>query len=125
MKESCTFSFLIFSFICYFLICFAGCSDNNHSERISSTTPEQEQLTKSKFSQFVHQLRALPLAQRNNFVQSFLNDYPSSPVVEENGLACFYWYGIADLVSINGDIQSGWSAPEDINMVSCGCEKFL
>lgn len=125
MKAAGTFSLNIFGFICFFLALIAGCSDYDSHKPIASNVPGQEQLHKSEFAKFVDELKLLPLAQRITFVQKFLIDNPYSPIIEENGIACFYWFGDAKTVFINGDIQSGWSAPEDMNMVSCGREKFF
>lgn len=117
-------SILIIGFCFIEVVLFSGCNDNS-SQQESLTAPDKQQLERSNFAQFVNKLESLPLAQRMTAVQNFLNDFPNSPVVEENGIACFYWFGDAKTVLINGDIQSGWSAPEDMNMVSCGREKFF
>lgn len=121
MKSAC--SILIIGFFFIKVVLFSGCNDNS-SQQESLTAPDKQQLERSNFAQFVNKLESLPLAQRMTAVQNFLNDYPNSPVVEENGLACFYWFGNASEVLINGDIQSGWSNPEAMNIVSCGKEKF-
>ncbi len=102
-----------------------GCNKNSSSSFISSTTPTKEQIKNSSFVKFVNEIKNLPDEKRLTELQRFINDNPTSPIIDVHGLACFYWYGKANSVLINGDIQYGWAIPDTMNLISCGGSKFF
>jgi enterochelin esterase-like enzyme len=122
MKSSLPISLVSFAFI---LILFEGCSKSPSPQFVSSSTPTKEQLEKSNFVKFVSELKFLPEDQRKNYLQSFLVNYPNSPIIENSSISIFYWYGKANSVLINGDIQSGWAMPDTMNLISCGNEDLF
>ncbi len=64
-------------------------------------------------------VKALPVADRGTAVEAFLQDHPVWPVIERDTLASFLWFGKAQVVAINGDLQSGWSKPDTMDFVDC------
>ena len=122
MKSSLLASLVSFLFI---LILFDGCNKSPSSPLISSSTPTNKQLEKSSFVKIVSELNLLPEDQRKNYLKSFLVSYPNSPIIEDSSLAIFYWYGSANTVLINGDIQFGWTVPDTMSKISCGYDNFF
>ena len=102
-----------------------GCNKNSSPSFISSSTPTNEQIKNSLFANFVNELNKLPVDKRLTELQRFIDDNPASPIIEDHGLACFYWYGKANSVLLNGDVQYGWSIPDTMNFVSCGDSNFF
>jgi enterochelin esterase family protein len=102
-----------------------GCNESSSPSFISSSTPTTEQIKSSLFANFVNELNKLPVDKRLTELQRFINDNPTSPIIENNSLACFNWYGKASSVLINGDIQYGWAVPDTMNLVSCGGNNFF
>jgi enterochelin esterase family protein len=126
MKTAGAFTFFIFSFICFlFSISFIGCGDNTSSNPVPSTTPGKELLAKSNFAKFTDNLKTLSVEERKIFLEQYLTNNPNSPIIEDNQLACFYWYGKASSVLITGDIQFGWAMPDTMEAIPCGEEKFF
>lgn len=97
-----------------------GCKVNNVVPKISSSTPNSNQLEKSWFTKFVNKLNTLPESERNNYIQEFLINNPVSPIIEDSGIVSFYWIGDASSILITGDIQKGWSQPDTMSKISCG-----
>jgi enterochelin esterase family protein len=123
MKRAVLFYSSIFTLFCFtFLL--LSCNDTIDQPFAPSTTPSGEQIEKSRFAKFVNKLKDIPVDQRLSELQTFLSVNPASPVIEDN-LACFYWYGKANSVLINGDIQAGWAKPDTMVSISCGDEKLF
>lgn len=122
MKSSLLASLVSFVFI---LVLFDGCNKSPSSPLISSSTPTNKQLEKSSFVKIVSELNLLPEDQRKYYLKSFLVSYPNSPIIEDSSLAIFYWYGSANTVLINGDIQFGWTVPDTMSKISCGYDNFF
>lgn len=123
MKHAAVYYSSIFTLFCFtFLL--LSCKDTIDQPLASSTTPSGEQIENSRFAKFVNELKDLPVDQRSVVIKNFIIDYPVSPIIE-NSLACFYWYGKASAVLINGDIQAGWTKPDTMESISCGDEKLF
>ena len=123
MKHAAVYYSSIFTLFCFtFLL--LSCNDTIDQPLTSSTTPSGEQIENSRFAKFVNELKDLPVDQRSAVIKSFIIDYSVSPIIENN-LACFYWYGKANSVLINGDIQLGWERPDTMEPISCGDEKLF
>ena len=123
MKRAVLFYSSIFTLFCFtFLL--LSCKDAIDQPFAPSTTPSGEQIEKSRFAKFVNKLKDIPVDQRLSELQTFLSVNPASPVIEDN-LACFYWYGKASAVLINGDIQAGWTKPDTMESISCGDKKLF
>lgn len=79
----------------------------------------------SRVSLFADQLAALPEIDRLFAVSGFLSAYPISPVIESDTVASIYYFGRAELVLVNGDLQGGWSALDTLYSVLCGHQSFF
>jgi len=123
MKHCVLTYFSIFTFLCFaFLL--QSCKETGDQPFASSTTPSTEQIANSKFAKFVNELKNLSVDKRAVVLQTFINDKSASPVIKDN-LVCFYWYGKADSVLINGDVQAGWTRPDKMESIARGEEKFF
>jgi enterochelin esterase-like enzyme len=123
MRSILRLCILFFSLACT-TVFLQNCKETAESPFARSTTPSNEQITKSKFAHFINNLKNLPVDKRLAVLLRFLENNPVSPVIEDN-LACFYWYGKANSVFVNGDIQYGWARPEKLESISCEEEKFF
>ena len=103
----------------------SGCSEENNSSFIPSAEPTEWQITNSAFFQFTEKLNSVRGDERQELVQQFLKEHPESPVIEGDSLICFFRYGKADTVLLNGDLQVGWGRPDTMNFINCGDETFF
>ncbi|MBK8660950.1 MAG: hypothetical protein IPN18_03745 [Ignavibacteriales bacterium] len=105
---------------------FTGCSEKIEEPVLPpSVTPSEKELAKSAFVAFTQNLDSIPVVERDNAVQKFLTRNPVSPVIEESSLACFFWYGKADTVMIQGDIQMAWTGADTMKAINCGDSTFF
>lgn len=88
-------------------------------------SPTAAQLSESKLHQFITHLDSMPVAKRDSAVNKFIQENPHTPIIENNTLAGIYWYGSADMISINGDLQHGWRKPDTLNKILCGENSFF
>lgn len=117
------------TFILFWLHCVlfftVSCGDNSQHPGVTSTVPNKEQLQRSNFVKFINQLKDAPEEQRITLINGFINEYNSSPIIEDSTLACFYWFGNANEVLINGDILQGWTKPDTMDVINCKEKKFF
>lgn len=71
------------------------------------------------FSQFVQKLETISLVQRNAAVQRFFQIHQNTPIIEQDSLLHFVFYGKAGSVSVNGNLQH-WNAPDELRKIECG-----
>jgi enterochelin esterase-like enzyme len=71
------------------------------------------------FSEFLKTLERAPAHERAALAQAYLQGR-QTPLVEQDSLLHFVWYGRADSVFINGSLQRGWRAPERLSNIVCG-----
>ncbi len=86
---------------------------------IAASTGMQSSLTS-----FAKELASLPLQERDVLVKKFVKEYTQTPVIDSDTVFGLYWYGKAKEVLITGDLQSAWSAPENMKFVNCGDSSF-
>jgi len=79
----------------------------------------------SRVSLFADQLAALPETDRPFAVSGFLQAIPQSPLIESDTVASIFYYGQAQQVLVNGDLQDGWSRPDTMYRVKCGSGSFF
>ena len=102
------------------LALFGGCGKKPPAAVFPDTTPTTALLADSQLHQFATHLKAMPEDQRAAAVQQFLLEHPVSPITEGNRLAGILWYGKAQTVFINGDLQRAWTRPEPLDAIACG-----
>jgi enterochelin esterase-like enzyme len=79
----------------------------------------------TRFGSFIEQLASLPVNRRDSAVRHFISLFPRTPLIESDTVFSLYWYGQAGHVVVNGDLQSGWSAPDTLYPVTCGDSTFF
>ena len=72
------------------------------------------------FDTFLQRLKLLPIAQRPAAVAELLATSRITPLVENDSLVHFVWFGKAKTVVLNGDLQRGWSHPDTMESIPCG-----
>ena len=77
------------------------------------------------FDTFLVRLKLLPVAQRPAAVEELLVTYRTTPLLENGSLVHFVWYGKANTVVLNGDLQRGWSSPDTMQSIPCGDFSFF
>ncbi len=113
---------IVLNFI-FVLVFIFGCS--YQKEERSLTEPSNQQLASSDFYTFVSHLIDRPLENRKILIQQFITANPNSPIIESKNLAILYWYGKAESVLINGDIQKAWAEPDTMKSIHCGDSTFF
>src|SRR5436190_5085238 len=77
------------------------------------------------FEAFVRSLNKAPGSKRGSLVKQYLDKIPSTPVVEGKDKVHFVWFGKADTVRVEGELQTAWAIPQLMTRVSCGEENFF
>ncbi len=77
------------------------------------------------FQHFTEHLQQLPEAERAVRVQAYLSKQGSTPLVEGDSLVHFIYFGQAETVLLNGDLQAGWSRPDTMRQIYCGGERLF
>lgn len=76
------------------------------------------------FTQFVQRLETLSPAQRNTAVQKFFLSHLTTPIIDQDSLLHFVFYGKAGSLSVNGNLQH-WIAPDSMIKIECGDSTFF
>jgi enterochelin esterase-like enzyme len=76
------------------------------------------------FSQFVQRLETLPPVQRNAAVQKFFLLNHTTPIIEQDSILHFVFYGKAGAVGVNGNLQH-WNVPDELIKIDCGDSSFF
>jgi enterochelin esterase-like enzyme len=71
------------------------------------------------FSEFVKSLENAPRGDRASLAASYLHGR-ATPIIENDSILTFVWYGQADSVSVNGALQRSWGSPEKMMSIPCG-----
>jgi enterochelin esterase family protein len=103
----------------------SGCGKEIRPPFIPSAEPTDWQIKNSAFFQFTEKLNPMCITERQELVKQFLEGHTNGPVIEGDSLICFFWYGKADTVLLNGDLQSGWAKPDTMKFINCGEENFF
>ncbi len=78
----------------------------------------------SGFEALLARVHALPPSARNAVVHDYLGSQ-RRPIIENDSVLVFVWFGRADSVLVNGSLQSGWRRPEKLERVACGGDSAL
>ena len=120
MKKKFSLNLLLLLFFILY-----GCAKDNQPTYIPSAEPTNQQLIKSTFYQFTEKVKSLGTEQRKEVVQNFLKENLESPVIDGDSLICFFYYGKADTVTLNGDLQEGWAKLDTMKSINCGDKNFF
>lgn len=72
------------------------------------------------FAAFIQTLKHTPLAQRKTLVEQYLSTIVATPLREGQTHVHFLWYGKADTVHLEGDLQQAWKTPHILEKIDCG-----
>jgi len=72
------------------------------------------------FDEFIARIGKLPVEGRKEFAGKFLAGNPRTPIIEQDSVIHFLWYGKGRTVMIRGDLQQGWRTPDTLESIPCG-----
>ncbi len=76
------------------------------------------------FYQFVQRLEILSPSQRNAAVQKFFLSNHTTPIIEQDSILHFVFYGKVGSVGVNGNLQH-WNSPDSLKKIECGDSSFF
>jgi enterochelin esterase-like enzyme len=81
-------------------------------------------LYSQSFSSFITALEKAPIEQRGTIADRYIAKLKSVPVIENDSLLHFIFYGAVDMVMVNGNLQH-WNEPDTLNRIDCGAYAFF
>jgi enterochelin esterase family protein len=102
-----------------------GCSNMDNQPNIPLHIPGTKDFHGSRFEAFTKLLMSLPENQRDSAVIEYISNNPQTPVIESDSILNLYWYGKANTVVLNGDLQLGWSVPDTLDAIACNGQTFF
>jgi enterochelin esterase-like enzyme len=81
-------------------------------------------LTARSFTEFVRHLEILSPAQRTASIKKFFSMNHTAPIVEQDSILHFVFYGTAESVGVNGNLQH-WIAPDSMTKIECSDSAFF
>jgi enterochelin esterase family protein len=118
-------SFLIPVMLLITIILIMSCSNSDKKSAEQSKLNYLGKHYGSHFEEFTDRLMSLPEDQREAAVMEYISLYPETPVYEADSIVSLYWYGKANTVVLNGDLQLGWSLPDTLDAIACGGKTFF
>ena len=86
---------------------------------------QQAKVEKPSFEGFIQNLTNKSSKEMQTLVETYLLQAGITPIIENRKNVHFFWYGTADSVKIQGDLQRGWSTPETLTKINCGDFNFF
>ncbi len=77
------------------------------------------------FKDFVEELNNSHVSQRQERVKKYLLEIGTTPIIENKEHAHIVWFGVADTVKVQGDLQEGWSTSDVLTRIDCGEKAFF
>lgn len=77
------------------------------------------------FEGFVKELKNSDSSKRQGIVNKYMSNIGTTPIIEDKEKVHVIWFGAANSVKIEGDIQGGWSTPEALIKIDCGKLDFF
>ena len=81
-------------------------------------------LSAQPFTEFVRRLEILLLEKRAVAVEKFFSENRITPIVEQDYLLHFVFYGKTGSVGVNGNLQY-WNVPDELIKIECGDSSFF
>ncbi len=81
-------------------------------------------LSAQPFTEFVRRLEILLLEKRAVAVEKFFSENRITPIVEQDSLLHFVFYGKTGSVGVNGNLQH-WNVPDELIKIECGDSSFF
>lgn len=98
-------------FLSIFITAFFACQQTNR-ENVS-------------FEDFVKELKNSHSSKRQEIVNKYISNIGTTPIIEDKEEVHIIWFGAADTVKVEGDLQGGWSIPETLIKIDCGNLDFF
>jgi len=76
-------------------------------------------MSETGFENFLKSLQKQTAAKRDETVKNYLHKKKNLPLIENDSLVHFIWYGTANQVFLAGDLQ-GWAYQDSMNKIPCG-----
>ncbi|MFZ4621947.1 MAG: alpha/beta hydrolase-fold protein, partial [Bacteroidota bacterium] len=81
-------------------------------------------LSAQTFESVIQKLEQSPLEQRKKIIEQYLNTKRTAPIVEQDSIIHFVLYGVADSVSVIGNLQQ-WLTAVPLKKIECGQFSFF
>lgn len=98
-------------FFSIFITAFFACQQTNR-ENVS-------------FEDFIKELKNSHSSKRQEIVNKYISNIGTTPIIEDKEDVHIIWFGAADTVKVEGDLQGGWSIPETLIKIDCGNLDFF
>jgi enterochelin esterase-like enzyme len=82
-------------------------------------------LAQEDFKAFIQTLNRVPVAKRSDVAKQYLAKVGSTPFIEGKENVHFLWFGKADTVKVEGELQRAWAIPQTMIRIECGEEDFF
>ena len=65
------------------------------------------------------------MAKRSSLVTKYLAKAGATPIIEGNEKVHFVWFGKADTLKVEGELQRSWAIPQVMTRIDCGEEDLF
>ena len=79
----------------------------------------------SSFEHFIQTVNNTPMAKRSSLVTQYLAKAEATPIIEGNENVHLVWFGTADTLKVEGELQRSWAIPQVMTRIDCGDEDFF
>jgi enterochelin esterase-like enzyme len=77
------------------------------------------------FDAFVRSLEKAEVSKRAALAKQYMDKIVSTPVMEGKEKVHFVWFGKADTVNLEGELQTAWAIPQLMTRIPCGDDSFF
>ena len=74
----------------------------------------------SSFEHFIQTVNNTPIAKRSNLITQYLAKAGATPIIEGNEKVHLVWFGKADTLKVEGELQRSWAIPQVMTRIDCG-----
>ena len=79
----------------------------------------------SSFEHFIQTVNNTPIAKRSSLVTKYLAKAGATPIIEGNEKVHLVWFGKADTLKVEGELQRSWAIPQVMTRIDCGEEDLF
>ena len=79
----------------------------------------------SSFEHFIQSVNNTPIAKRASLVTQYVAKAGATPIIEGNEKVHFVWFGKADTLKVEGELQRSWAIPQVMTRIDCGEQDFF
>ena len=77
------------------------------------------------FEHFIQTVNNAPIAKKSSLVTKYLSKAATTPIIEGNEKVHFVWFGKADTLKVEGELQRSWAIPQVMTRIDCGEEDLF